>query len=221
MRKLMWLAALLLAVACGALPLRAQDAKKAPPKPAPGMSDLVLEQWNDIGRKLIAMAEDFPEDKYNYKPAPESRTFAAMMLHVAGSMYYFTDIAEGKKPRYPDDPKDDNLKSKAQIVAFVKQCVSDGAEEIKKLGNKGLEKDVNDGGPASRSSLQSGLRAHRAFRGALRCAGGVLPEQWHGAAGIASEEVTLLLFGLFGGRAILAPYLSCRGSCNSLIQDSF
>jgi len=147
MRKLTWLAALLLAVACGALPLRAQDAKKAPPKPAPGMSDLVLEQWNDIGRKLIAMAEDFPEDKYNYKPAPESRTFAAMMLHVAGSMYYFTDIAEGKKPRYSDDPKDDNLKSKAQIVAFVKQCVSDGADEIKKLGNKGLEKDVNDGGP--------------------------------------------------------------------------
>ena len=62
-------------------------------------------------------------------------------------MYYFTDIAEGKKPRYPDDPKGDNLKTKAQIVAFVKQCVADGADEIKKLGDKGLEKAVDDGGP--------------------------------------------------------------------------
>jgi hypothetical protein len=147
MKKSTPFAALLLAVLCGTLPVLGQDAKKAPPKPAPGLSDLVLEQWNDIGRKLIAMAEDFPEDKYNYKPAPESRTFGAMMLHVAGSMYYFTDIAEGKKPRYPDDPKDDNLKTKAQIVAFVKQCVADGADVIKKEGDKGLEKPVNDGGP--------------------------------------------------------------------------
>jgi hypothetical protein len=147
MRKLTVCAALLLAAMCSAMPGMAQEAAKAPPKPAPGLSDLVLEQWNDIGRKLIAMAEDFPEDKYSYKPAPESRTFGAMMLHVAGSMYYFTDIAEGKKPRYPDDPKDENLKTKAQIVAFVKQCVADGADVIKKEGSKGLERTVNDGGP--------------------------------------------------------------------------
>ncbi len=106
-----------------------------------------MEQWNDIGRKLIAMAEDFPADKYDYKPAPASRTFGASLLHAAGVMYYFTDIAEGKKPRYPDDPKQDNLKTKAQIVAFVKQCVADGAEVIKKEGDKGMEKAVNDGGP--------------------------------------------------------------------------
>lgn len=147
MKRIALFVALLLAGVCGALPSLAQEAKKAPPKPAPGPAEAVLEQWNDIGRKLIAMAEDFPEDKYNYKPAPESRTFAAMLLHVAGSMYYFTDIAEGKKPRYPDDPKQDNLKTKAEIVAFVKQCVADGAAEIKKLGDKGLERAVDDGGP--------------------------------------------------------------------------
>jgi len=130
-----------------ALPLRAQDTKKEPPKPAPTPSEAVLEQWNDIGRKLIAMAEDFPEDKYSYKPAPESRTFAAMLLHVGGSMYYFTDFAIGQKPRYPDDPKDENLKNKAQIVAFVKKCVADGADEIKTKGDKGLNEAVNDGGP--------------------------------------------------------------------------
>ncbi len=147
MRKLSVFAALLVLVFCGAKPVLAQDAQKAQPKPAPGMADLVLEQWNDIGRKLVAMAEDFPEDKYNFKPAPESRTFGAMMLHVTASMYYFTDIAEGKKPRYPDDPKEANLKTKAQIVAFAKQCVADGADEIKKLGDEGLKKVVNDGGP--------------------------------------------------------------------------
>ena len=147
MKRSTLLAATLAAASCMALPLRSQDTKKEPPKPAPSPSEAVLEQWNDIGRKLIAMAEDFPEDKYGYKPAPESRTFAAMLLHVGGSMYYFTDFAIGQKPRYPDDPKDDNLKSKAQIVAFVKKCVADGADEIKKKGDQGLKEAVNDGGP--------------------------------------------------------------------------
>ena len=139
MKRFTVLAATLVAACSMALPLRAQETKKEPPKPAPSPSEAVLEQWNDIGRKLIAMAEDFPEDKYSYKPAPESRTFAAMLLHVGGAMYYFTDFAIGQKPRYPDDPKDDNLKSKAQIVAFMKKCVADGADEIKKKGDAGLK----------------------------------------------------------------------------------
>ncbi|HTZ46844.1 MAG TPA: DinB family protein [Verrucomicrobiae bacterium] len=147
MKKCNLFVALLLAVVCGTLPALAQEAKKAPPKPAPGPAEAVLEQWNDIGRKLIAMAEDFPEDKYNYKPAPESRTFGANLLHAAASMYYFTDIAEGNKPRYPDDPKGDQFKTKAQIVAFVKKSVADGAEVIKKEGDKGMEKAVDDGSP--------------------------------------------------------------------------
>ena len=147
MRKFTICAAVLLAVVCSALPVLAQEAKKAPPKPAPGPSEAVLEQWNDIGRKLIAMAEDFPEDKYGYKPAPESRTFAENLAHAAGAMYYFTDFAEGKKPRYPDNPKMDNLKTKAQLVAFVKQCVADGADVIKKKGDKGLNEAVDDGSP--------------------------------------------------------------------------
>ena len=147
MKKLNVWATVLLAALCAAGPVLAQEAKKAPPKPAPSPSEAVLEQWNDIGRKLIAMAEDFPEDKYEYKPMAESRTFAANLIHAAASMYYFTDFAEGKKPRYPDDPKRDDLKTKAQIVAFVKQCVADGANEIKKKGDKGLNEAVDAGGP--------------------------------------------------------------------------
>jgi len=27
----------------------------------------MVDRWNDIGNKLIAMAQDFPEDKYDFK----------------------------------------------------------------------------------------------------------------------------------------------------------
>ena len=148
MRLMKLMGALVLWAGLTAIPVLAQEtAKKEPPKPAPSPSQAVLEQWNDVGRKLIAMAEDFPEDKYEYKPQADSRTFAAGLIHVSASMYYFTDFALGQKPRYPDDPKRDDLKTKAQIVAFVKKCVQDGADAIKAKGDKGLNEVVNDGGP--------------------------------------------------------------------------
>jgi hypothetical protein len=147
MKNWKWFPAVLLTALFAAVPVLGQETKKAPPKPAPGPAEAVLEQWNDIGRKLIAMAEDFPEDKYGYKPAPESRTFKANLVHASGAMYYFTDFAEGKKPRYPDAYAGEDLKDKAAVVAFVKKCVSDGADVIKKKGDKGLQEAVDDGGP--------------------------------------------------------------------------
>jgi uncharacterized damage-inducible protein DinB len=147
MRKVLSIAALVLAAGLGVSPSSARGASAGSsegPKAGPGASAAVLAQWNDIGRKLIAMAEDFPEDKYEFKPVPEQRTFAAQLLHAAGSMYYFTDVADGKKPRYPDDPKREELKTKAQVVAFVKKCVADGAAEIKAKGDQGMSDLVTD-----------------------------------------------------------------------------
>jgi DinB family protein len=143
-----------LAVGFAFAPLRAQEALKQAPKqvpgPAPSQSEGVLEAWNDIGRKLIAMAQDFPEDKFSYKPQAESRTFIANLVHASASMYFFTDTAAGKKPRpssYADDPKDVGVKTRAELVAFVTKCVEDGAAEIKANGDKGLMETVDDGGP--------------------------------------------------------------------------
>jgi hypothetical protein len=123
-----------------AVPAVAQEAaKKADAlKPAPSPSQAILEHWNEIGRKLVAIAEDLPEDKYGYKPHPDSRSFVAQLLHASASMYYFTDVAQKQKVRYGEDPKRDELKTKAQVVAFVKKCVEDGANVIKAKGDAGM-----------------------------------------------------------------------------------
>lgn len=138
--------ALVLAACPLVLPAVAQEsAKKAEAlKPVPSPSQVVLAQWNDIGRKLVAMAEDLPENKYDYKPHPDSRTFVAQLLHVSASMYYFTDVAQGQKVRYGDDPTRDQLKTKAQVVAFVKKSVEDGANLIKAEGDAGMTAVVQD-----------------------------------------------------------------------------
>lgn len=146
MSRAISICALVLAACQLVLPAIAQDsAKKAEAlKPVPSPSQVVLAQWNEIGRKLLAIAEDLPEDKYDYKPHPDSRSFVAQLLHVSASMYYFTDVAQGRKVRYGDDPSRDQLKTKAQIVAFVKKSVDDGANLIKAKGDAGMMAVVQD-----------------------------------------------------------------------------
>jgi uncharacterized damage-inducible protein DinB len=138
-RAILMMAALLVATA-SSLPVHAQDAMKkdAAVKPAPSPSQAVLESWNDISRKLIAMAEDFPEDKYDFKPTPAQRSFAEQLLHVSNSNYFFTNLVRGEKPPAEEDPKRDQYKTKADVVAFVKKAYADGAAAIKAKGDKGM-----------------------------------------------------------------------------------
>ena len=145
MRKLPFLLLTLLAATL-AIPLHAQDAAKKNPtiKPADPELKVVLDSWNDIGRKLIAMAEDFPEDKYDYKPTPAQRSFAEQLLHAAGANYYFINPVMGKKPPAEEDMKRDQYKTKADIVAFAKKAFADGAAAISAKGEKGLTDTIDD-----------------------------------------------------------------------------
>ena len=129
----------LLAMIAG--PALAQSKAPAAPKPAPGPAEEALAAWNDIGRKVIAMAEDFPEDKYDYKPKPEMRTFAEQLLHIAGANYFFTAPARGEKVGEEDLPRD-KYKTKADVVAAVKKSFADGAAVSKEKGDKGMAGEV-------------------------------------------------------------------------------
>src|SRR5258708_12218938 len=140
MKRLSFLATVLLAFAFAA---HAQDGmKKDAAKPADPELKVVLDCWNEIGRKLTAMAEDVPEDKYDFKPTPAQRTFAEQLLHAAGSCYYFTNPAMGQKPPAAEDPKREQYKSKADVVAFVKKSFADGATAIQAKGEKGMTTQV-------------------------------------------------------------------------------
>ena len=132
-----WLLALMLAAT---MVVSAQDAPKkdGPPKPAASQSQVVLDSWNDIARKLNAMAEDFPEDKYDFKPTPAQRSFAEQLLHAAGANYYFINPAKGEKPPAEEAPKRSTFKNKAEIVAYVKKSMDDGAALIKSKGDSGI-----------------------------------------------------------------------------------
>jgi len=159
MMKSPFLAAALLAATL-AVPARAQDAMKKdqPVKPADSPSKVVLDSWNDVGRKLIAMAEDFPEDKYDFKPTPAQRSFKEQLLHGAGANYYFTNPVLGKPAPSEDDMKADRFKTKAEVVAFVKKAFADGAAAIQSKGDSGMSELIVE--PFSHQQVRIGDLAY-------------------------------------------------------------
>ena len=146
MKKAGSFAALIFAVGILGISAHAQEMPKkaAAPKPAPSPSQAVLEQWNDIGRKLIAMAEDFPDDKYDFKPTPVMRSFAERLIHAAAANYFFTNLALSQKPPSEEDPKRDQFKTKADVVAFVKKSFADGAAAIEAKSDKSMSDLIVD-----------------------------------------------------------------------------
>jgi hypothetical protein len=84
------------------------------------------------------MAEDFPEDKYDFKPTPAQRSFAEQLLHAAGANYFLINIANGEKPPAQEDPPRAKYKTKADVVAFVKKSFDDGSAMIKAKGDAGM-----------------------------------------------------------------------------------
>ena len=126
-------------IAClGVAPLMRAQAQDAKLKPLPSPSQAVLESWNDIGRKLIAMAEDFPEDKYDFKPTPAQRSFAEGLLHAAGANYFFTNPAMGQKAARRGRSKARPVQDQGRCSGYVKKSFADGAAAIKAKGDSGM-----------------------------------------------------------------------------------
>jgi uncharacterized damage-inducible protein DinB len=139
----------LLAVSGTSLYSQVQPQSHAP-LAARSRAEETLEWWNHIGNRLIAMAKDFPEDKYDFKVQKDERTFAENLLHVAAVDYDLIGRVAGSNigPDFGKDahnPSRDVYKTKADVVKLMQQAVADGANVIKEQGDEGLDKTAQFG----------------------------------------------------------------------------
>src|SRR5256885_1025673 len=126
------------------------------PAPARSRSDEMLAMWNAIGNKLIAMAQDFPEDKYDFKVQKDQRTFALNLLHAAALDFVLIRAISGSKlgPDFGegDNPTREAFKTKADVVKFVQEAVADGAKVIQQQGDAGLDNTTKFGSRLAHNS---------------------------------------------------------------------
>ena len=145
---------------CGKEVYAQSSAQNQAPAQVRSRAEETAEWWNQIGKKLIAMAKDFPEDKYDFKLQKDQRTFAQNLLHVAAIDYFLIGKVSGTKagPDFGKDfenPSRDVYKTKADVVKLLEQAVADGAAVIKQQGDEGLDKTMPFGWETGRHTVHA------------------------------------------------------------------
>src|SRR5215472_7219418 len=140
-------------------PLNAQSqSQNQAPQPVRSRADETLEWWNHIGNKIIAMATDFPEDKYDFKVQKDQRTFAENLLHVAAVDYDLITRISGSNmgPDFGKDkhnPSRDAYKTKADVVKLLEDAVAAGAVVIQQQSDAGLNQAMPFGWETGRHTV--------------------------------------------------------------------
>jgi len=133
------LAAAIASPALSAQPPASRVVDPQPPQaePAPTLTSVLDREINDVERMVVEAAEAMPESRFNF--SPESlmisgsnykgvRTFAGEVKHIATSNYFIWWRLTGEK--LPEGLKDgngpENLKSKAEILGFLKESYALG-----------------------------------------------------------------------------------------------
>jgi hypothetical protein len=112
-------------------------AQQAPQSPA----ESVRGNFADINRKILAMAKDFPDDKYGYRLKPEMRSFGEVIVHVTSGIVYAAKAGRGEHVKWDEiDPK--GYTSKASIVALLETSIADAEATAKSLPDSSFTKTV-------------------------------------------------------------------------------
>jgi uncharacterized damage-inducible protein DinB len=137
----------LVAVALAAMLVTFSSAqeKKAvePPRPAVSPSQELLYGWYSVFGKVTAMAEDFPQDKYDFKAQKDERTFGQNLIHIAAVGLNSMSAITGT-PMWPLGSEDSLRKkytTKEDIVKLLSQVAKSGQQLIKEQGDAGLTKE--------------------------------------------------------------------------------
>ena len=120
-----------------ASPLFAQQ-QQAPPTPAVS----IKRNFSSVNRRLLAMAEDFPAEKYDYRPAKDVRSFGEVLVHVMAGNIYAAKAGRGEKVKWEElDAK--NYKGKAEIVSAFKKSIADADATLNTVPDEQFAKTLS------------------------------------------------------------------------------
>jgi len=82
------------------------------------LSSAVKQNYNSVKNNILKGAEKMPEADYDFKPGEGSRSFGAVVTHIAAIQETLCASVKGEQKRV-DDSKTD----KASAVAFLKESI--------------------------------------------------------------------------------------------------
>ena len=141
MRRPGTILSLLSLLALLSLPVLAHDHDA--PKADGGVRGEILRQIEDAEKKLNALAEAMPAEKYGWRPAEKVRSVGEVFMHVAGGNYFLPTFwgvkpPEGVNPREFEKSGGD----KAKVIATMKASFEHVRTAIKNAPEADLAKAI-------------------------------------------------------------------------------
>lgn len=138
------------AIAVGSCPLPLLLAAQGGPSP---VADALRTGEQQMGRNLVAAAEEMPADKYGYRPTPAQMSFAKIVVHLAEGNDYLCGTIAGVKA--PERAKVDTTDAKDKLVARLRETFQFCETALAKADDSKLAEQLPffGGRPASRASV--------------------------------------------------------------------
>ncbi|MBI3665873.1 MAG: DinB family protein [Acidobacteria bacterium] len=129
----------LFVVAAAVVAAGAAQAAEAPT----GFRAEFLRQLDDVGKKLVDLANAVPAEKYSWRPAEGVRSVSEVFVHVAAGNYGIMR-ATGMQPPAGLDMRslEKTVTEKAKVVEFVKESFDRTRQFVQNMPDGDLEKQV-------------------------------------------------------------------------------
>ncbi len=100
-------------------------------------SDVVLARWSEIGDKIVQLAEEFPEDKYEARPTKEVRSFGDQLRHVAfWNAHFCKALRREDSDGSANELSREKYATKAGIVSALRKSFDDVKAELSSGGRE-------------------------------------------------------------------------------------
>jgi len=103
-----------------------------------------LNVYNTTTGKTVQLADAFPDDTYNWRPAEEIRSVRESILHIASGNYFFGTMLGISSPEGidPSTLEQSNM-TKAEAIAALKESVTYINEGIKNISAEDFETKID------------------------------------------------------------------------------
>jgi uncharacterized damage-inducible protein DinB len=102
--------------------------QRQPPTP----SQSIESNFASVNARVLAMAQDFPAEKYDYRPTKDVRSFGEVIVHILSGNVFAAKAGRGEKASWDEvDPK--TYKNKAEIVSALQKSIDDSTASLKAI----------------------------------------------------------------------------------------
>src|SRR4030095_11247653 len=108
------------------------------------MRDVLITRWTEIGDKIVKLAEEFPEDRFDAKPVPDVRSFADQLRHVAfWNRYVQKTLRREEADGSPNELPKASYPTKAKIVKALRASFDDVASALAAMNGSASKSDAD------------------------------------------------------------------------------